>query len=422
MAKIYRPFYRDAAGRRVRSDVWWASYRGPDGKRVRESLGVRDKRSAEHLAEERAVRSDRRKAGLVTPVDDAADRSLEDHVADFESVLVSREVVERYRVDRLFCLRLYAKATGASALRDLDGVRASAWLSEERATGLSARSINRRRDALCQFSRWLLRERRIGFDPFATLGRLNEDVDRRRPRRALSIEELVRLLDVARTRPLADATRPRKIRGVEGVVPRLAPAERARLEVLGEERALAYEFAARTGLRRGELGKLRWVDVDLARGTLSVPARHAKSRKNQWVDLRADLVEVLRARRGDAPATDPVFPAVPALKVLQRDLVAAGLARVDELGKIDTRDEDGQTLDFASLRKTLGSHLAAAGVSPTVAKTVMRHSKIDLTLKHYTDLRLLDTKGAVERLPGIPRADREGDKDGGTSERTSKLL
>ena len=53
------------------------------------------------------------------------------------------------------------------------------------------------------------------------------------------------------------------------------------------------------------------------------------------------------------------------------------------------------------------THLAKAGVAPRVAQSLMRHSKLELTMKTYTDPKLLDTVGALEALPKLRPDDRK---------------
>ena len=71
-----------------------------------------------------------------------------------------------------------------------------------------------------------------------------------------------------------------------------------------------------------------------------------------------------------------------------RDLAYAGL---------DGEDDQGRVLDLHSLRVTFISRLSAAGVHPRTTQALARHAKIDLTMRVYTDLRLLDLRGAVDR-------------------------
>ena len=110
------------------------------------------------------------------------------------------------------------------------------------------------------------------------------------------------------------------------------------------------------------------------------------------------------------PADTPLFT-VPAglVRILDRDLVAAGIARrvkgAAARWKIDKRDERGRTVDVHALRHTFGTLLSKGGVSPRTAQAAMRHSTIDLTMNVYTDPKLLDVAGAMEALPALPLGD-----------------
>ncbi|MFG0261517.1 MAG: tyrosine-type recombinase/integrase, partial [Novipirellula sp. JB048] len=81
------------------------------------------------------------------------------------------------------------------------------------------------------------------------------------------------------------------------------------------------------------------------------------------------------------------------LRILNRDLEAAG---------IDKIDAQGRRIHLHAMRHSTGTHLSAAGVSPRTAQAVMRHSDITLTMNTYTDERLLETSVAVELLPSLP--------------------
>ena len=84
----------------------------------------------------------------------------------------------------------------------------------------------------------------------------DEDVDPRRQRRALTEDELRRLLDVARRRPLLDAMTIRRGKRQGEAVAVLREETRRRLEWLGRERELIYKTLVLTGLRKGELASL----------------------------------------------------------------------------------------------------------------------------------------------------------------------
>jgi integrase len=140
-----------------------------------------------------------------------------------------------------------------------------------------------------------------------------------------------------------------------------------RLTRLGETRALVYLFAVGTGLRKGELRRLRWCDVDLGRGRVTVTAASAKSRRVQTVDLHERLVAALKA---------------------------AGIAR---------QTEDGRVIDMHALRTTFVSWLAMTGAHPKSAEALARHASFEATMERYTDFTLVNLKGAVDRLP-LPQA------------------
>ena len=80
------------------------------------------------------------------------------------------------------------------------------------------------------------------------------------------------------------------------------------------------------------------------------------------------------------------------VKIFDRDLKAAGIAKIDDRGR---------TLDVHALRTTFGTLLSQSGVSPRTAMSAMRHSSIDLTMATDTDPRLLDVQGAVNSLPTL---------------------
>jgi integrase len=137
-----------------------------------------------------------------------------------------------------------------------------------------------------------------------------------------------------------------------------------------------------------------------------VRATVAKSKRLQELPLRRDLAAALGAHRERVEAAglatgprDRVFPGplFPTHGTFAADLAYAGL---------DGEDDQGRILDFHSLRVAFITRLSAAGVHPRTAQALARHSKIDLTMRVYTDVRLLDLRGAVDRLPrrDSPRA------------------
>ncbi len=188
----------------------------------------------------------------------------------------------------------------------------------------------------------------------------------------------------------------------------------AKQERIGRERSLIYKTHLLTGLRKKELASLRvhHLELDASLPFAVLDAISEKNRQGSEILLRADLVadlrewlaeklEVLRAealKRGEPipnalPPDTPLF-SVPdsLLRVLNRDLKAAGIPK---------KDDRGRTVDLHALRHTFGTHLSKGGVAPRVAQSAMRHSSIDLTMNVYTDPRLLDVATALEALPTL---------------------
>jgi integrase len=79
-------------------------------------------------------------------------------------------------------------------------------------------------------------------------------------------------------------------------------------------------------------------------------------------------------------------------RAFDTDLEYAGIAK---------KDERGWTVDLHSLRHTFGVLLARSGVAPRTAMDLTRHADIRLTTNIYQHLDLVDTAGAVNKLPTI---------------------
>ena len=89
------------------------------------------------------------------------------------------------------------------------------------------------RESAIGFGNWLVRKKRIPANPFADVPKADANADCRRKRRALNEDELRRLLDVARRRPLEDAMTVRRGPKKGQLTANLRPEVRERLERLG---------------------------------------------------------------------------------------------------------------------------------------------------------------------------------------------
>ena len=108
------------------------------------------------------------------------------------------------------------------------------------------------------------------------------------------------------------------------------------------------------------------------------------------------------------------------------DMIKADLAETeikDKDGKtikeaIPYIDDAGRYADFHSLRHTTGSLLAASGVHPKVAQSIMRHCDINLTMSRYTHTLAGQEAKAVAGLPDLSLPSSEKQVATGTDDKS----
>jgi integrase len=444
------------------SETYYAEFRDGAGVLRRVATGCRNREAASSFLADLVRRSERVRSGIQTEAEaevaDRLDEPILDHVADYVADLRERRgkggrrhIAPRHVQMVEARLRLMFEECRFKRLRDASRSKLEAWRNREYARGArgrGARTLNAYMVTALAFGRWAVEAGRLLANPFAGVtsarARLDEAADCRRKRRALSAEELRRLLWAARLRPVAEFGRPRVPAGpdelerrAEAVRARLAgnPERLRELEAEGETRSLTYKALFLTGLRRGELASVAVGQYEPAApgrpgacGWIQLRAADAKSGKGAEIpvrgDLAADLDEVLRRRLSEVQtAAREAGDSIPARLHPDEKLLEVPVA----LGKwfdmdihaagIPKRDGRGRTVDVHALRHSMASHMNAAGVAPRTVQEAMRHSTLDLTMNTYTDPRLLDLGGAVERLPELPlRPERERVRATGTED------
>jgi integrase len=396
-----------------------AKYRNGAGLVEEVSTGCRDEQAARRVLADLERRAELVKAGVVTAAEDrVADHQatpLAEHLDAFDQYLAAKDASDIYRSYTRRYLDRLATECGFSILADLRREKLERWLAARAAEGVGAKARNHYRGALVAFCNWCVGTDRLTLNPFSPIPKANEKADRRRQRRAMEESELVKLLDVARRRPLLDRQMVRRGKRKGEAYARLRDTTHERLERLGRERALLYKTLVLTGLRKAELASLTvgQLFLDSPLPYIALNAADEKNREGNEIVLRDDLADDLRAwlagklatlqaearKHGEPiparlPGETPLFT-VPAglLRILNRDLRLAGIAK---------RDERGRTLDVHALRMTFGTLLSKGGVAPRTAQAAMRHSDIRLTMGVYTDPKLLDVRGALDALPPLP--------------------
>lgn len=393
----------------VESPTFVAKYRDGRGVVRTVSTGCRHEQAARQKLADLERTAERIRAGVITADDEAAARHhtapVETHFAAFEQHQLAHERAAKYRENTMRALRRLAAEVPVRTLADVRREPFERWLVARTAEGMAAGTRNRHREAWVAFVNWCVKSSRLSTNLLAGLPKANERADRRRERRPLTDDELARLLDVARARPLNARLAKNRGDGKGQPGARLSPQTRAKLDRAGREHALIYKTLVLTGLRLAELRSITVGQVHTAAdaGFIELHAADEKNRKGSAVPLRADLAADLATWMADeraGAAADARLFAVPVHlnRSLQADLKAAGISTVDGRGFV---------VDVHALRHTFGTNLARGGVSPRTAQELMRHSDQRLTNAVYTSLGLQDTRGALDALPALPLAGRE---------------
>ncbi len=381
MGSLYKPKYTRTdpkTGEKVTRKLgkWYGKYRDPDGKLQRVPL-CEDKTAAMAILTDIIRKMRLQQAGLLDPAADHLARPIDGHLADFRTHLEAKGRSKKHITETLRNINNVVSSCRLQILAELQGAADSLekHLAARRKAGASHRTVNADLVAVRSFCRWLL-PKRMHEDPTAGLVRLNEDVDPRIERRALTAAEAERLIQTA-----FDS---------KHVFRRLA----------GRDRAMLYLLAQSTGLRRGELRRLRPHSFDLSVDppTVTVRAATAKGRRNDTLPLSPDVAVALREYLAGRPENEFVWPGSwwrQSAKMLQRDLAESGVPAVDGEGRI---------VDFHGQRTTFITGLARAGVTPATAQKLARHSDINLTMGTYTRLQMNELADAVGKLPRLAAA------------------
>jgi integrase len=140
-----------------------------------------------------------------------------------------------------------------------------------------------------------------------------------------------------------------------------------------------------TGLRRGELCRLRWRDVDLGQGFLTVRSEEGaetKSGHERRLPLRGDALDVLRKlnkERSDALTGGPVFT-----DSKGRSIKPGRASRRFKFFVRKAKLPDRERLRLHSLRHTCGSWLAMQGVPMKAIQAILGHSTMQITSETYS--------------------------------------
>lgn len=153
---------------------------------------------------------------------------------------------------------------------------------------------------------------------------------------------------------------------------------------------LLFRFAIDTGLRKGEIACLKWVDVDLEREVVTVsrsfngPTKSGEPRVVP-LGLAPGLIEELKAWR-QRNTSDLVFPSIDGQRMApSARIFAEHFAKVRDRAGIKPRMALGQekVLNFHALRHTFATrYMAAPDASPWRLKKYLGHASITTTERY----------------------------------------
>jgi integrase len=175
-------------------------------------------------------------------------------------------------------------------------------------------------------------------------------------------------------------------------------------------------FLLGTGCRLGEAVGVHWDDVDLGGKTLHVRrtvirvagqglvAKRPKTRSGERVlRMPNSVVAMLRARRGCAAGSSPVFP----------DSVG-GYRDRNNIERDFRKVREGTPFDWVvphTYRKTVATMLDQSGLSARTIADQLGHSRISMTQDIYMGRRAVD-EAAAAALDGLMNDQRPDDDDG----------
>ncbi|MBI2817827.1 MAG: site-specific integrase [Acidobacteria bacterium] len=340
-AKKIRGIYEKVPG----SDVWWVRYADATGRIHREKAGLKEaaktlyrKRKTEVLQRKKLPEKLRH---VHVSFSKMADEALEHCEA--------RKVPEAYRIDcwHMATLKDWFGERAAADILPHDIERKLHALAED---GRKPATLNRYRALLSLVFSLAIRNGKVSSNPVRQVKPLTENNER------------VRFLDEKEETAL-----------------------REKIKEVCPEREPEFELALHTGMRRGEQYGLRWQDVDLKRGIITIArSKHGEARHVHINSAAKAALLKLRELHG---AIGHVCPGSDGAPIHDRQdwfnecLTAAKIAN----------------FRWHDLRHTFASRLVMAAVPLRAVQVLMGHKRIETTLR-YSHLGEAHLQEAVERL------------------------
>jgi integrase len=373
-----------------KSPFWFACFRDEHGRRTRRSTKTTDQALAEEIAMKWAQLAQSGRAGRLTesqcrnvisqmyervvgePLHFRTTRTyLAEWVENTRGDVDHRTYLKYYQAVHLFLKHLGVKAD--RLLREITPTDVRSWRDSLKAKGLSAPTVN---GALTILRMPFKAAHDLGFidiNPCATSAvRVLRDEARNVSKDVFTPEQIAALL-------------------------RAAPSEDWRGMIL-----CGYF----TGLRLRDCSELRWSNVNLDRSVIIVTTQ--KTKKDVTVPIHPQFGAWLKNQtRGIGKA--PVFPSLSGQEGGGRNGLSMQFKRIMERAGIRGRilreavgaGRKQSSLTYHSLRHSMNSALANAGVGVELRQQLIGHSSLEMNLLYrHPDVEIL--RQAVMKVPHIP--------------------
>src|ERR1035437_575638 len=350
------------------------NYRGyftleENGPRKWKSLGTPSREIAHKRILEKALQAQRVQEGMSPPdaQRETAAKTAVQLVNDYEKYLLGQGRAKKHVHDTTTRLRLMTREIGWRGVNDMRPDNFQSWQTK---LSCSQKTKKEYQVSACAFLNWLVGTERLASNPLAKLDMPKVLGKQVRESRAYTQKEFALLLGVA---------------GKYG---------------------LGYQFLLYTACLWSEAHAVVWDDLHLDGASPYVLLREGttKSDKRRRVDLKAELVELLRASR------DP--NASPTARALEGRLACYDLFRKHlKRAGIEHKNGLGQVVHLHALRKTWQTWGADHGVNQRAAQDVLGHSDANLTAKVYTDRAGLGMRAEMAQLPWVLPADANAQPD-----------
>jgi integrase/recombinase XerC len=275
----------------------------------------------------------------------------------------SKHTIDAYRRD-LQALADWANSQNVADVAALLAAQLRAFVADEHRRGLTPKSLHRRLSACRSFYQWLLRHGRIAANPAAAI---RAPKAARKLPQVLDVDEAVQLVEVPTDAPLGQR-------------------DRALLELL-------YS----SGLRVSELCALRWHDLDLDDGQVTVLGKGSKQRVVPVGSHARAALAAWREEQG-AKADAPVFPGRGGKPISPRAVQL-------RLRRIAQRQGLFKRVHPHLLRHTFASHVLESSGDLRGVQELLGHADLGTT-QIYTHL---DFQHLARVYDGAhPRAKRKG--------------